>query len=282
MSDCFYIGTRERLFEMRAPSVSMPSSKASFNNELAFTNGGISVRRSVAAHKRYEMNWSSVDRDQARIVLDLADGIHGPGLIYWHDPFAADRNVLPQQFASPFQGSLDGVVLTPGSRPQRITTPTNSLNFPTFSARYNVDNPNTKRVWVPIPPGYSAHIGVFGQPGTGGQMLAIPTFPDGSFVQPVEMPLMFLSDDSRANFEVKFSDGYNGVFLRLGGLGVITISGVMVQVLREGKTPERGGFISGQGQSGSRFVEQPAYVPFSAALDRVSVVASFAETGLWE
>lgn len=281
MSDCFFIGTRERLFEMRAPSVSMPSSKAGFTNDLPFLNGGVSVRRSVTAHKRYDMTWNSIDRDQARIILDLADGVYGTGPIYWHDPFAADRNVLPQQWASPFQGAIDGVPLNAGERPTRVTTVQNNLNFPTFSARYNVTTPNTKRVWIPIPPGYSAHVGVYGQPGTGGQMLAIPTFLDGSFIQPVPMQLMSLSDDSRANFEVKSSDGYNGLFLRLGGLGTVTLAGMMVQVLKEGQAPEPGGFISGQGQSGATFSEQPSYIPFSAALDQVAVVASFVETNAW-
>ena len=282
MKKCFYIGTRERLFELRAPSINMPSSKEGFTNELQFLNGGISVRQSTAAHKRYDMTWRSTDRDEARVILDLADGVHGTGLIYWHDPFAADRNVLPQQWASPFQGAIDGIPLGNGERPQRITTVQNSLNFPTFSARYNVTNPNTKRVWIPIPPGYSAHIGVYGQPGTGGQMLAIPTFADGSFIQPVPMQLMSLADNSRTNYEVKSSDGHNGVFMRLGGIGTVTIAGMMVQVLPEGQVPEPGGFISGQGQSGARFLGQPQYTGISAALDRVSVVASFAETGAWE
>jgi hypothetical protein len=282
MPSCFYIGTRERLFEMRAPSINMPAPKVGFANQLDFVNGGISIRQSVAAHKRYDMTWGLLDRDEARIVLDLADGVHGSGLIYWHDPFAADRNVLPQQWASPFQGTSDGVPLNAGERPQRVTTVQNTLNFPTFSARYDVTTPNTKRVWIPIPPGHSAHIGVYGQPVTGGEMLAIPTFSDGSFIQPIPMQLMSLADNSRTNFEVKSSDGYNGVFLRLGGNGLITIAGMMVQVLPEGQAVEPGGFISGQGQSGARFLEQPQYNAISAAQDRVSVVASFAETGTWE
>jgi hypothetical protein len=282
MKKCFYIGTRERLFEMRAPSINMPSSKVGFVSELPYINGGFSVRQSTAAHKRYDMTWNSVERDEARIILDLADGVHGSGLIYWHDPFAADRNVLPQQWASPFQGTSDGVPLNAGERPQRLTTVENTLNFPTFSARYNVTTSNTKRVWIPIPPGHLAHIGVYGQPVSGGEMLAIPTFPDGSFIQPQIMQLMSLADSSRTNFEVKSSDGHNGVFLRLGGSGFITIAGMMVQVLPEGQTVEPGGFISGQGQSGARFLGQPDYNAISAAFDRVGVVASFVETGTWE
>lgn len=282
MDNCFYIGTRERMFQMRAPSVNMPSSKAGFQNDLNFLNGGASVRRSVTAHKNYVMTWNVLSRDEGRIILDLADGLYGLGPIYWLDPLAANRNMLPQQWASPFQGTADGLSLNNGPKPQRVRTVANSLGFPIASARYEVATPNTKRVWVPIPEGHVAHVGVFGQEVTNGKMFAIPTRADGVAVQPVELTLMSVNDDSRFNKSFASSDGFNGVFLRLGGSGFITLSGMMVQVLPEGQTPESGGFISGQGHSGARFTEQPAYTPFSAALDQVSVVATFVETESWE
>jgi hypothetical protein len=282
MSSCFYIGTREYMFEMRAPSINVPSSKNSFFNELNFINGGTSVRSSVAAHKRYDMTWNLIDRDEARILLDLADGIYGNGPIYWLDPIAADRNMLPQQMASPFQASIDGIPLNNGERPIRISTPNNSLFFPVFSARYDVTASNTKFVWVPIPPGHTAHIGVYGEDVSGGKMLAIPTTQSGAAVVSTELTLMSVTDDSRFNHTISASDGYNGFLLGLGGEGQITLTAAMVQVLEDGVTPETGGFISGQGHSGVRFVGQPVYTPYSAALDKVGVVASFAETGIWE
>lgn len=269
------------MLEVRAPSINMPSSKQGFSDELLFVNGGASIRRSTAAHKRYTLTWNSVDRDDARVILDLADGLYGSGEIYWHDPFVADRNVLPQQWASPFQGAIDGVALNAGERPQRVTTVENSLNFPVFSARYNVTTPNTKRVWIPIPTGYTAHVGIYGQDVSGGKMLAIPTFEDGSFVEPQELTLLSLSDDSRFNYQVSSSSGYNGMFLRLGGSGILTIAGMMVQVLPNGVSPETGGFISGQGHSGLSFATQPNYTPYSAVYTKAALAAQFVETGAW-
>jgi hypothetical protein len=55
----------------------------------------------------------------------------------------------------------------------------------------------------------------------------------------------------------------------------------MVQVLETGVTPATGGFISGQGNSGLQFITQPQYVPYSAALDKVGVVAELAEYYGW-
>ena len=76
---CFYMGTRNRMLEVRAPSVNMPSSKQGYFNKVDFLNGGTSVRRSTAAHKNYTMTWNSMDRDEARKILDLADGVRdGP------------------------------------------------------------------------------------------------------------------------------------------------------------------------------------------------------------
>jgi hypothetical protein len=55
----------------------------------------------------------------------------------------------------------------------------------------------------------------------------------------------------------------------------------MVQVLETGVTPETGGFISGQGNSGLQFTAQPAYTPYSAALDKVGVVVELTEYYGW-
>jgi hypothetical protein len=55
----------------------------------------------------------------------------------------------------------------------------------------------------------------------------------------------------------------------------------MIQVLETGVTPETGGFISGQGNSGLQFVSQPTYTPYSSALNKVGVVAELAENYGW-
>jgi len=69
--------------------------------------------------------------------------------------------------------------------------------------------------------------------------------------------------------------------LSLAGSGTITLTGIMVQVIKTGVNPGPGMFISGQGNSGCSFVTQPQYTPYSAAFDRVGVVAELAETGGW-
>lgn len=278
---CFYIGTKRRMAEVRAPSVNMPSGKQGFGSELIFTNGGASVRRSVAAHKRYTLTWNSVDRDDARVVLDIADGLYGDGEVYWHDPFVADRNVLPQWWATPSQGGYDGLPLNAGARGSLVNTPANTLGFPLESIQYSVTNNQTRTVWMPIPPGYTAHVGVYGEDGTGGAVEAVPTLAGEPAGTVQTLTLLNVSDNSRFNKTFLSTDGFDGVELRLGGDGSVTLSGMMVQVLEDGVTPETGGFISGQGHSGLSFLTQPNYTPYSAVHTKAGLAAQFVETGGW-
>lgn len=280
MSSCFYMGTRNQMLEVRAPSVNMPSSKQGYFNKVDFLNGGTSIRRSTAAHKNYTMTWNSMDRDEARKILDLADGVYGHGPIYVHDPMAADRNVLPQWWATPSQGLYDGLPLNDGSRGESVATPANSLGFPPESIKYVVDAGRTRNIWIPIPAGYTAHVGAYGYDGTGGEVVVTPTINILTSGSPVTLSLLDVTDDTR--FTNTFdSSSYDGIFLSLGGAGTVTLSGIMVQVLETGVTPATGGFISGQGNSGLQFVAQPTYTPYSAALDRVGVVAELAEYYGW-
>jgi hypothetical protein len=277
-----FMGTKDIMLEVPCPNVSMPSSKVGWSTELAYLNGGASVRRSTAASKRYEMTWNSVTRDEARTVLDLADRLYGPGDIYWLDPFVADKNMLPQHWASPMQGLYDGLPLIGDNRPVPTLGLTNN-GFPINGVTYDIaEGDVSRKVWVPIPAGYSAHVGVYGENGSGGKIFATPTYNSNSSDTPQELTLMEANNTARANLVISAEDGYNGVELSLGGEGTISLLGMMVQVLKDGKTPTPGGFISGQGHSGCQFVAQPEYTPYSAAFDTVGMVASLVETGAWD
>jgi len=277
---CFYMGTRNQMIEVRAPSINMPSSKQGYFNKVDFLNGGTSIRRSRAAHKNYTMSWNLINRDEGRKILDLADGIYGSGPIYIHDPISSDRNVLPQWWATPAQGLSDGLALNNATRGEATATLANTLGFPPESIRYVVEPGVTRQIWVPIPAGYTAHVGAYGSDGTGGTVVATPTISALVSDTPVTLTLLDVTDDSRFN-QTFDSSQYNGFFLSLGGDGTVTLSGIMVQVLETGVTPETGGFISGQGNSGLQFVTQPTYTPYSAALDKVGVVAELTEYYGW-
>lgn len=279
----FYIGTREKMLAVRQPSVTMPSSKKGWSSELEFLNGGTSVRKSIAAHKRYELTWNVLTRDEARPILDLADGIYGTGQIYFLDPFAANRNLLPQWWASPMQGIYDGLPLNGGDvRGEVVATPANTLDFPVQSIRYDTTAGTSRKIWIPIPTGYVGYVGAYGTNGTGGTVLVRattgPTTYSGSGVNLTLMDVT--SNDARFNYSAS-GGSIDGIEISLAGSGTLTLTGLMVQVLPSGVTPETGSFISGQGNSGCTFVTQPEYTPYSVAYDQVGMTVELVETGGW-
>lgn len=282
MANTMFMGTRERMVEIPCPSVSMPSSKVGYNATSQFLNGGAYVRRSLAASKRYEMTWNSLTRDSARTILDIADGLCGLGEIYWHDPFTADKNVLPQSWASPMQGAYDALPLIGNDRPLLSATTTNTNNFPVQSALYTCSASLTPRkIWIPIPTGYTAYVGAFGSNGTGGTVIATPTIDSQNYGTSTNLTLMSVTNTARTNYSVANSGTYNGVELKLGGTGTVLLAGMIVQVLKTGTSVQAGGFISGQGNSGCIFEEQPTYTPYSAAFDNVGMSAKLVEIGMW-
>lgn len=272
--------TREYGMWVRCPSVEMPSSKSGWVSSMDYLNGGAYVRRSTAAHKNYTLSWNILTRDQSRPILDFADRLYGDGPFYWIDPVAARYNLLPQWFASPFQGLDDGIILTGDkARGEVVQTPMNSLGYPIRSIRYDVTSgSNPTKVWIPIPPGMTAWVGAHGQDGTGGEVVVTPTTGPATTGAPTTLTLLDVTDDTRVN--ASFS-GSTGIYVALGGEGTITLSGLMVQIWPTGMTPPTGGFISGQGHSGCEFTSQPEYTPYSDVFDQGAVIAEMTEVGGW-
>lgn len=276
----FFIGTRDKMLEARMPSIPLPSSKVGWSSEMNYLNGGASVRKSFAASKRYEMNWESITRKQARVILDIADGVYGTGAVYFLDPFAANTNCLPQWWATPSLGLEDGLPLTGTVRGVEAATPSNTINLPVKSIVYTCAPTGSRSVWVPIPTGYTAHIGAWGQAGTGGQLVATPTTGATTIGTPANVTLQAASVINPITQTVAASGGNTGVLLSLGGTGTVTLTGIVVQVLPDGESPQIDGFISGQGNSGCTML-QPEYTPSSVAYDRVELAVELVETEGW-
>jgi len=145
-----------------------------------------------------------------------------------------------------------------------------------------VEQNNYRRGWLPIPPGHTAHVGVFGENGTGGGVEVRTTFRGEDTGAPNPLTLMSVTDNSRFNATFQAASNVDGIELSLSGAGTVTLSGMMVQVLKNGEQPETGGFISGQGHSGLKFLTQPTYTPYSAVYTKAGLAAQFIETGGWD
>jgi hypothetical protein len=272
-----YIATRYRGGWIPAPSINADFSEVGWGGRMEYINGGVGIQRSKPAHKEYTLVWNPDKRDYLRDVTDIASGLWGPGLIYPLDPMAMDKNLLPQFMASPVMAAYGAPLLVGDLYPILVDTAANSLKYPVQSADYGSGTVR-QRVYIPIPPGYTAWVGVHGNtPG-------LPTLGVLPFTGPTTTsPVVNISTQSVTTI-TRFSNSFSGDIYR--GIEVYALSGAfyagaMVQVLKTGAIPGTGDFISGQGHSGCEFETTPQQTAYSAPLDRVGVTAKLVEVGAW-
>jgi hypothetical protein len=278
-----WFGTRAYMQEVTDPQMDPDYESSGWEETTQFLGGGLGVSSSVDAHREYFLSWGLMSRAEVRRITDYADGVYGTGLIYWVDPVAADQNVLPQSWATPSIGCYDGVPLAGDARPTASANGVLTQGYPAELATYTITDTDTLRsVFIPIPPGFSAWVGVHGA--TDAQDFVKVTPYTGSVAGAVVNPtILTTATTTRVNTEI--GDGATGLELSLDNTtgGTFTLAGMIVQILADGVTPETGGFISGQGHSGCKFLGRPSLVPYSTAtgLDLVGLSAKLGEVGEW-
>lgn len=273
-----YFGTREHMSWIPCPVVERPSGLTGFSEPMVYLNGGAHVERSYGGHRNFEMSWNYVPREMAGRIEAFASGVYGRGPFYWVDPMSATHNVLPMNWAAPGLGAEWGVpihpALTTGS------TPVNTGEYPAVSAVGSLTaSAYGPELWIPVPPGHTAHVGVHG---TGGSVNLRRT--SGVTVSSREMlTTLPVASSQRTNTTVS-GDTHDGFFLQVGrasGSGAVTLSGMIVQILPNGRTVPAGGWLDGAGHSGCEFAEFPERVDYNAILDQVGVNAVLTEVGTW-
>lgn len=287
MAEVVWFGTKNYMQWVAAPAVDVGASKSNSGTVANFTHGGAWVRRSKGGSRTYSFSWNKRPRDEMRVITDYADGIYGNGYLYYLDPMAMNKNALPTYWASPFVNYYDGPVIIDGVRPTLITNSTSVNGYPIESVQYTVTSTsNVPSVFIPIPPGYTAHIGAHGSLISGNASVKVtPVIGPLSVGTAVNLTLLTPSSTTRTNHTVAASGGYIGIYVSFASTstGVIQLDGLIAQVLLDGETVPTGGFISGQGSSGLQFKPPgPSVSQYSAALDMVGVSADLIETEAWQ
>lgn len=282
MSHQMWFGNKQYMTWVPCPAVGADYARRGNFRSTGLLNGGWVQEGTMSGAKAFDLTWSRTSRDLVRTITDFAEGVYGAGPFYWADPFTMDKNVLAQSFATPSLGGYDGVVLNGADRrPELTPTSANSLGYPVESAIYTVSPTDEPlRHYVPIPPGYTAWVGFHGVAGTGGEVQVHPVTAPGAYGTTVDLAPLSVTSTTRFNASFD-SEGYQGIELALGGDGTVIVSGLMVQLLRTGATPELGGFISGQGHSGCDFEDFPSVEAYSVEFDLVGVSAVLVETEQW-
>jgi len=282
-----YFGTRERMTWVRAPDANYEGSRVGWEQGTpGFLNGGTYIRRSTAAHRTFNYSWSMMSRDEIRDIMDYAEGVWGSGAIYFLDPFAMDKNLLPQHWATPRTTLEDAPSLSGGDRAGVIEYPLdmpNSNGYPLRGTTYAVDSTwpaaaARPKLYVPIPPGYVAWFGMHGIAASAQSTPLVVTPTSGT---PTRIPV--LANDTAFRFSHSWSgDVTSGIEISLSAsAGSMTVTGMMLQVLPESQVPEQGRFISGQGHSGARFATQPSLTQNNKALDKQSMSVQLIEDEAW-
>lgn len=287
-----WFGTRGMEVWIPTPAINPDYSREGFSSSATGLNGTGHVRDSKSAHNVYVLAWTGTKtREAIRRITDFADGVYdlidGVNLIYWIDPVAADQNVLAQGWATPSLASEDGVPLVTDAngagRPKAVPMPPNDYRYPARAAQYTLTPTSlTLEQYVPIPPGYSAWVGIHGDNDAQDMLVVqrVNGYTDvGSEVEPT---VLGAATDVRANTEFSSADS-SGIVLKFATVGsdeTFTLYGLIVQILPIGASPLTGDFISGQGHSGCQFVGKPSKSPYSAALDMVGATARLEETGM--
>lgn len=284
-----YMATEKYGAWVECPRINMQAGKVGWETVTKFLNGGNYVRRSTAAAKEYEMEWGLRTRDQLRPVLDFADGLYGDD-VYFCDPFAMDKNVLPSYWATPFMNAIDGPLVSMNGtvadtfdpqtlRPNLVDiVPQNG--YPTRAGGIE----GAHSIFIPVPMGYRFDFGYHDDVNLGGQ-ISVQEVSSGVPVGPAFVPTtLAVGSSTRFNLSIDFSTANRGVRISTSPTlapHALRYTGMMAQIVPIGKTASTGGFISGQGHSGLQFATQPTYYEYSAALDKVQASAKLVEVGAW-
>lgn len=292
---CFWFGTEEVSSWFATPLRGADSSPEGWGSSGTLLNGGGYGIHSWGTHKTYTYEWPSTSSPEtAQKMKSYRDGTYGRGLLYFIEPTIFTTNVLPALWAAPSLAvDNDAPSLVYGVTPTAVATSGSATNdLPVQSAFYNVTTAaqtnaeSDTSVFIPIPTGYTLHVGAFySRTGTAG-VYANPVNTNGTLGTRVQITAQ--ANTSTSMVTNTFT-GVKGIRLWVGRTtsvaSTITIAAMIARLVETGKpTPSQGPWIGGQGHSGCRFNPDsaPSYItngPINGG--QIGFAASFIEVGSW-
>lgn len=298
-----YFGTKESMRWLKCPNSGMGLNRVAWRANGTYLNGGGWSRSSQTTHFEPSLTWSFLDHRETREIQDYYFGVHGPGPFYWLDPFSMGTNVLPLHWSVPRLAADDAPSLVRDRRPTLSVTAANDIGLPSQTATYTL-GPEDRfdTLWIPNPENFAVHVAAWGS-SSGTARLKIEGTSVALTAVGTSTPVWTTIQD------------VPGVNLTLDGEGLLSLAGLVVQVLPRGdmtvfpglltspglptspslvpqsttyawigvENPHAPRFLSGAGHSGCAFKSDPVPVGYSApnALDYQSLTADFIEVGAW-
>lgn len=274
-------GTRTYRQLIPCPAIEGDHSSVGWSTSAQYLNGGAFVRNSAASHREFNLSWNLASRTDLQPLYDYAAEIYGPPPYFFIDPFSADLNVMPEWYAAPGMATMDAPTIVGENRPTRVINTDQSQGYPSVGASYAVSSGLERRpLYIPVPTGKVLWIGVHGFANDASHILVTPfngTVPGTA----VPITNLGLNTNVRCNYSFSSATGVTGVEVSVGGTGVLSIFGIIAQVLDIGITPDNGGFVGGMGHSGVEFSGKPTKLAYSTAFDLIGASATLVETEGW-
>lgn len=286
-----YFGNATKQVWIPAPQTGLVAATSGFMAQNQLLNGRNHVKRSKASYRSFQPTWigsmnADAIEDSLHTIKDFADGLYGDGPFYWLDPYAVDTNVLAPHWAAPMLSGDDWPSICSIGTKTKISTPENTRNYPIRTLQIAMGasvQESTAKLTILIPVDQKLHFGWHGTraTGTAGFVLRCYSREDGTPTDVSADPID-VNSDTRTNVQVR-GDLYSRVEIFIENpatsASTITVSGLIVQVLDELATVERGGFISGRGTTALEFTELPQFEYYSAAVNngQVGLSAALAE-----
>jgi hypothetical protein len=274
-----YFGNAVKQLWIPAPKTGMDASSAAFFNSAQLLSGRAFTTRSGANHRRFSPAWNgslnaaSVN-DSLHTIKDYFDGIYGEGPFYWIDPFAINTNLLSPNWASPMLGQNGWSSISSVGSAALVDTTTNTRNYPYKSLELTFTDTvqeSTESFRVIVPESHRLHFAWHGEQDSGGATIILRCHNrDTGVTTDVETTPMGVNTSLRTNTQVRGRD-YSMVDIIVknttANASVITIAGMIAQVLPEFDTVEQGDFISGRGTGGLLFASAPSISYLSSKIN---------------
>lgn len=289
-----WFGTLDRMRWIDAPLRGADMSPEGWGAGSTLLSGGAAARMSWGTHKKYVFEWpDSTDRRMAQLLKSYRDGTFGRGLLYFVDPLTYDQNILPARWANPSMSlGEEGPGLVQGIYPSEVTTVGGeTLDLPVVSAFYNLSavtpgyRGDSETLFLPIPPGYTLHLGAIYSYTGNARLFVTPVNSDGSLGTAVALTAL---STSATNIVPQTFTGGKGVRLWLGttasGASTATLTALTARLSPSGTVNTGGPWIGGMGHSGCAF--DPSIAPTWIANTglnggQIGCAATFIEVGDW-
>jgi len=271
----------------------MTAGSTSFYATTELVNGRTFVKRSNASARKFGASWTgSLNNTDLTLSLEtiksFSSGLYGSGPFYWVDPYAADNNLMPPQWAAPMLAQTDWPSISSTVTPT-FTAATYANRYPIKYSSYSLpaSHADAKKLTIIIPSTHTLNFGwhatAAGVVASGAAGIRILPYDTSGVVQAAVNPASLLAGGTTRTNQTFAGSSYSKVEIFLangsGSTSVANIVAMIAQVLVTGTSVATGGFIPGKGTTALQFTSPIEIEYYSASINsgQIGLSTTFVE-----